>query len=39
MLIILQESGGMKDDEILKFIDENISVEDAHDVLDSLQWM
>jgi len=27
------------DEEILKFIDENISVEDAHDFLDSLQWM
>ena len=27
------------DEEILRFIDENISVEDAHDVLDSLQWM
>ena len=27
------------DEEILKFIDENTSVEDAHDVLDSLQWM
>ncbi|KYC46325.1 MAG: hypothetical protein APG12_00674 [Candidatus Methanofastidiosum methylothiophilum] len=27
------------DEEIIKFIDENISVEDAHDVLDSLQHM
>lgn len=27
------------DEEMLKFIEENISVEDAHDVLDSLQWM
>lgn len=27
------------DKDVLKFIEENISVEDAHDVLDKLQWM
>lgn len=26
------------DDNLLKFINDNISVEDAHDILDSLQW-
>ena len=27
------------DKDVLKFIEDNISVEDAHDILDKLQWM